>query len=315
MLPQHQPSDNNSRLLAQFMRAVLAHDYPTVNRLIPLLDRLSANECHRQLGEEWGFPTLEVQGQCIMATRDLAMLVYGTPSISNIRRMLRRFGRKPLYLQDYNSRYHASIRTALGFAATASDVALAVWADLLIIGMRGHTEGAKKLQAYLLKAERDNRIRWTMEQLQAGVREMAQRAAAHLERTVQVNWSKLRNELLFREGLPVYLSWTQSHYAHTEMTSEQLAALIPELGLRDIHKPGERLSILQVIRAIKPEAGASISAESEYMVRGLQQLVAERLSIQYIQPLARELRQYGIRMQEETDFNREIDEGESDALQ
>jgi hypothetical protein len=143
---------------------------------------------------------------------------------------------------------------------------------------------------------------------------MLQRAAEHLKRPIQINWSKRRNDLLFREGVSLYHSWTQTHVAHTGMTSDELAALIPELGLKDTHKPGERLSTLKVIREIQTEAGASISAESEYMVRGLKHLDAERLSVTYIQPLARELRQLGYRMQEEADFARDIEEGEVDAL-
>jgi hypothetical protein len=112
----------------------------------------------------------------------------------------------------------------------------------------------------------------------------------------------------------VHQSWTQSHVAHTGLMTDKLAAMIPELGLKDWHKPGERLSILQVIRAILPEAGASISAESEYMVRGLKQPIAERLSVTYIKPLARELRKYGLHMQEEADFARHIEEGDDDDL-
>jgi hypothetical protein len=273
---------------------------------------MSANECLRQLGEAWGFPTADIRGQRIMAMRDLALLVYGYDNTANINDMLRRFNRSPLYLQSYNARHKVQIRKALGIRTHATVVSLATWADLLIIGMRGHTDGAKRLQAYLLKAERENRIHWTIEQLQEG--SLLQRATAHLIHANQIGWSKQRNDLLFREGVSVRDSWRQSHLGHTGKTSTQLAALIGELGLKDIRRPGERLSILQVIRAIQPEAGASISAESEYMVRGIPQMHAQRISVKYIQPLARELRQFGIRIREEVDFSRDVEEEAHDDL-
>jgi hypothetical protein len=304
-LPARQASSHP--MLAQLETAVLHRDIERIRAIVEQLDTMSANECLRQLGEEWGFPTIEIRGQRLMAMRDLARLVYDYDQIGNLRKILARFGRKPIYLQAYTPKYRASIRSALGIDARATSVALATWTDLLLVGMRGHTDGAKKLQAYLLKAERDNRIHWTMQQLQAGG--LIERIGEHLQRPQQINWSKRRNDLLFREGLSLRRSWGQSHVAHTHQTTRELTRMGQALQIKDIRKPGERLSALKVIREIHPDAAASISAESEYMVRGLKQADAERIAVQYIQPLARELRAFGLRMREEVDFARDLEEG------
>jgi hypothetical protein len=166
-----------------------------VHSILEQLDLLSANECLRQLGEEWHFHTIEIQGLRLMAGRDLARLVYGVDNPANIHRMLARFWRKPLYLQSYSQNSKVKIRRELGIHTSATSVSLVTWADVLIVAMRGQTEWEKELQQYLLKAERENRIQWTMEQLRKS--EILTRAITMLtDRVTQINWVKRRNKAL-----------------------------------------------------------------------------------------------------------------------
>ena len=315
MLLQRLPSDN-SRMLAQLETAILSHNHATVHSILEQLDLMSANECLRQLGEAWGFPTVEIRGQRIMAMRDLAQLVYGYDNTANINNMLRRFNRSPVYLQGYNTRHKVQIRRALGIRTHATSVSLATWADLLIIGMRGHIDGAKRLQAYLLKAERENRIHWTMEQLRKG--DMLSKVVTMLyDRDLQINWAKRRNERIIAEGgmNRFYRTWHEDFIAYTGQGGQAWERQGKAEGMKFTKKRGQRQSALQVVRQKMPEAGAAIGMESELYARSnatdrdvlLRKLRA--LGVQYMLPYAREVKALGFVAGEEAEFWQAVEEG------
>jgi hypothetical protein len=295
-------------MLAQLETAILHLDMDTVRNILEQLDLISASECLRQMGEEWGFPTVEVQSLRVMAMRDLAMLAYGTQLTNKVGELLRRFGRKLLSFQQYSHKSRVAMRDALGFHTYASSVTLATWADVLIVGMRGHTAGARRIQGYLLKAEHDNRIRWTMEQL---------RQSASLSRIItlmedhgeQINWSKRRNDRLFREGgrALFYQSWNISLKAHTGYTGRQLEARGEAEGMTFSRRPGDRASGVQVARRLFPEVGGSLGFESMAYARGVPMELSRQLAVDHILPVCRAIAPYGVKLQEQLDFEREHD--------
>jgi hypothetical protein len=312
--PQRLPSGNPSRMLAQLEAAILSRDMATMRNIVDQLDLMSANECLRQLGKEWGFPTVEVQGQRIMLMRDLAQLVYGYGggAVSNLIKILARFGRKPLYLQRYSRKYQEPIRAAFGLGPTTTSAAFATWADLLIVGMRGHTAGAKRLQAYLMRAERENRIHWTMEQLRGG--QVLSKVWAMLQdRDLQINWVKKRNDRVIREGgmARFFQTWHETFLSHTDRSGRKWEQRGEAERLRFSKKRGQHQSGLQVVRHFMPEAGASISMESELHARGFELEPVRDLRVRYIKPFASELKKLDPRviMGEEAEFWRAIDEG------
>jgi hypothetical protein len=114
-------------ILARLEQAVLGGDRETTRTILEQLDLMSANECLRQLGEEWRFPTIEVDGQQVMLMQHLGQLVYGyaAGTVSNLTKILSRFGRKPLYLQRYSRKYQEAIRRTFALEQTVMSVAFA----------------------------------------------------------------------------------------------------------------------------------------------------------------------------------------------
>jgi hypothetical protein len=178
--------------------------------------------------------------------------------------------------------------------------------------MRGHTDGAKRLQAYLLKAERDNRIHWTMQQLSKSA--VLSRSISMLEsKGRQINWSNRRKERILREhGMGDFFrtSWIDTEVAHTGKEPKEWRAIGEAAGMKFSHKRrGQYKSALQVIRRELPEAGGSIGIESEMYARGIPLEKARDLATRYFLPAMRELKALGITTQEEVDFARDLEEG------
>jgi hypothetical protein len=98
-----------------------------------------------------------------MLLRDLAFLGYGHPDTSPVGKLLRSAGRSGMFLSAYDDYDRKLLRQGFQLHESDSRAAFATWGDVLIVGMRGQTAYARKLQAYLLRAERENRIRWTIE--------------------------------------------------------------------------------------------------------------------------------------------------------
>jgi hypothetical protein len=91
---------------------------------------------------------------------DATRLCHGTDATAAVKRLLLRYGRKPLTMKDFRfSSPEGSIilrETFLGPKAAGRMPSLITWFDLIIIAGKGTTQQAKKFFDYMLRAEADS---------------------------------------------------------------------------------------------------------------------------------------------------------------
>jgi hypothetical protein len=128
-----------------------------------LLDKISANKRLKKMGEEKGFLTFEHQecfaGWRFMRASDAALLLYGTTDTSSLAKLCGRYDLLLYSLRSVGHHGQQIIRNYFNIAPKAPNFTFASWKHFLLGGLKGETDLAKQVGAYLLAMETHGRIR------------------------------------------------------------------------------------------------------------------------------------------------------------
>jgi hypothetical protein len=104
-------------------------------------------------------------GWRVLLGQDLADVMYKTRDVRTLGQLLRRYH---LDLLDIRASQHdiATLKAHFGLAKTVSQVSFATWKHFLMAGMKGETDTARKVCAYILEAEKQVRIYEEMQHIQ-----------------------------------------------------------------------------------------------------------------------------------------------------
>ena len=143
--------------------ALLDQQAADVRAFFDAADLVSCNESLMDAGEHYRFPTFvsdnaPINGQTIMLARDLAKLMYDTTDTSGIGQLLRTYGYEFLTLRGCEDHLRSLLVQHFHLSKFNTKAGFATWQHLLIVGMYGQTEQARKVKAYLLKREKASRI-------------------------------------------------------------------------------------------------------------------------------------------------------------
>jgi hypothetical protein len=128
------------------------------SRPVPF-DRWRVGGALKHAGEVFGFPTAEGPNRIarVMSLVDATRLCHGADDTAGMKRLILRYGLKPLTIHDYlisGPEAWKSLReTFLGPKAAGRMPSLVTWLDLMIIAGKGTAQQAKKFYEYMLRAE------------------------------------------------------------------------------------------------------------------------------------------------------------------
>lgn len=151
--------------LIVFQKSLQSNNADQVRQFLAELPRISTNEGLKAAGEAFGFPTVVVEEIRYMLGRDLARVGYGHTDIASLQKLLKNYDRSLLSFGRFGIDCQIIIRQGFSLNPQDQKSTLATWGDLLIVGMKGETEAARKIMAYLLEAEEKARVAQTCEMI------------------------------------------------------------------------------------------------------------------------------------------------------
>lgn len=121
------------------------------------LDRKTANDAFKLLGEHLGLTILEIDGICY-AHLGRASQIMGYTDPSSLSQLTRAYQIMTPKIGWFEDETRSRIRETFNLDPKDSQATFVPYAGFLIAGMSGTTDGAKKIKLYLLEAERVARI-------------------------------------------------------------------------------------------------------------------------------------------------------------
>lgn len=121
------------------------------------IDRKTANECMKAMGESMGFQVIEINGICyahLGRTSD----ILGYSDVSGLRKLMERYQITTPKIGWFGLEVQKILRETFNLDPKDGQATFIPYEGILLAGMQGQTEGAKKIKVYLLKAERAFRI-------------------------------------------------------------------------------------------------------------------------------------------------------------
>jgi HNH endonuclease len=153
--------------LSQFLDDVQQDRQAEIHAYLKTMKQLTANQHLEAIGEYYGFKTFwdptAFDGWRVMLGQDLADVMYETRDVMALGQLLRRYRIDLMGIRA--SKYNTlTLKAHFGLAKTVSQVSFATWKHFLIAGMKGQTEPARKVCAYLLRQEEQARIAAILQQ-------------------------------------------------------------------------------------------------------------------------------------------------------
>lgn len=143
--------------LVRLEEALLENDGKGVESYLAEIDRKTANDCMRLMGEALGFQTVGINGM-LYAHLGRASLIMGYTDPSSLAQLLNAYRIMTPKIGWFEEDARTRIRKELKLNPKDSQATFILYEGLLIVGMQGQTEGAKKIKLYLLKMENAARV-------------------------------------------------------------------------------------------------------------------------------------------------------------
>jgi len=143
--------------LVKLEEALLEDNFKGVESYLAEIDRKTANDCMRLMGEALGFQTVEING-LVYAHLGRTSLVLGYTDPSSLSQLLRTYQIMTPQIGWFEEETRIKIRKELGLEARDGRATFIPYEGLLVAGMQGQTEGARKIKLYLLKMENAARV-------------------------------------------------------------------------------------------------------------------------------------------------------------
>lgn len=145
------------RSLVVLEKALLEENIDDVKGYILEIDRKTSNEAFRLLGEYLGLTTMEIEGVRYSHLGSTSQIMgYSDPS--GLSKLMSTYQIMTPKIGWYGLEVRPRIREVFNLNPKDSEATFISYEGLLIAGMQGTTDGAKKIKLYLLAAERTARI-------------------------------------------------------------------------------------------------------------------------------------------------------------
>jgi hypothetical protein len=258
-----------------------------------------ANDFLQQLGEHEGFPTVEVNARRYMAGKDLGRLTFGTDS-GNLRRLIEPYGEKLITLQQLDTEYQVQVNQILG-VPKRKDITLATWRHVVIAGLQGKTEFARRIRAYALKVEVVGMVSLA-EQVERR-RPRVLPAIALLDERLRTLLRSYKNRMLALRGArdprDYANGWNDMHRAYTNLTAAEIRHPAEAMGVSGVRTSSGRWgkSAAKLLAGMAGQNGgpdfcpaaASEAAEIDYERCGVAPRLARQIAKEKTMPLLKAL--------------------------
>lgn len=121
------------------------------------IDRKTANDCMKAMGEAMGFQVIEINGICY-AHLGRTSEILGYSDVSGLRKLMERYQIMTPKIGWFGLEVQKILRETFNLDPKDGQATFIPYEGILLSGMQGQTEGARKIKVYLLKAERAFRI-------------------------------------------------------------------------------------------------------------------------------------------------------------
>lgn len=145
------------RSLVELEQSLLEESIDGVKSYLLEIDRKTSNECFKLLGENLGLTVMEIDGICY-AHLASASQIMGYADPSGLAKLMGTYQIMTPKIGWYGLEVRPRIREIFNLNHKDSEATFVPYAGMLVAGMSGTTEGAKKIKLYLLKAERTARV-------------------------------------------------------------------------------------------------------------------------------------------------------------
>lgn len=136
---------------------ILKESVDGVKNYLEDIDRKTANDAFRLLGEHLGLTTMEIEG-IRYAHLSRASQIMGYANESGLRKLMSTYQITTPKIGWFVPEVRTRIRNTFDLDEKDSQATLMPYTGILLAGMSGMTDGAKKIKLYLLEAERVARI-------------------------------------------------------------------------------------------------------------------------------------------------------------
>lgn len=145
------------RSLITLEKALLEENIDGVKGYLSEIDRKTANECFKLLGEHLGLTTMEIEG-IHYAHLGSASQIMGYAHVSGLLKLMGAYQIMISKIGWFGLEVKTRIRKTFGLDEKDSKATFIPYEGILLAGMVGTTEGAKKIKLYLLKCEQALRL-------------------------------------------------------------------------------------------------------------------------------------------------------------
>lgn len=156
--------------LVTLLQAVQNDARADIDAFLAALKQESANKRLDELSAIYHFKTFwdagAFEGNRVMLAQDLAQLMYDTTSTASLGKLLRRYDLDLLALGTSFHHGNRLIKTYFNLSRHTSQQSFATYQHFLMAGMKGETELARKVCAYLLAMEEQARVSDTLQDQQ-----------------------------------------------------------------------------------------------------------------------------------------------------
>lgn len=145
------------RSLIFLEEALLENNQEKISGYFSEIDRQTANEAMRKVGEQFGLKTCEVNGM-VIAKMEEAARILGYSNVSGLVNLLERYQIMTYQIGWFIHDVKTKIRKTFGLHEKDSRATFITWDGFLVAGMHGQNAEAKKVKLYLLKMETVGRV-------------------------------------------------------------------------------------------------------------------------------------------------------------
>lgn len=154
--------------LVTLLQAVQNDARAEIDAFLEALKQETANARLAELSTTYTFKTFwdgeAFEGNRVMLAQDLAQVMYDTKNIAGLGTLLRRYGLDLYGLGTSKHDLWKYIKTYFNLSRHTNQVAFATYQHLLMAGMKGETEFARKVCAYVLAMEEKARVSEALDQ-------------------------------------------------------------------------------------------------------------------------------------------------------
>lgn len=138
-------------------RSLLEENIEDVKNYFLDVDRRTSNETMQRMGDSLGFQVMEIDGICYAHLSSTSQLL-GYSNVSGLRYLMSTYQIQTPKIGWFIVELQKIIRNFFNLDPKDGQATFLPYAGILVAGMEGKTDGAKKIKLYLLKMEEAARI-------------------------------------------------------------------------------------------------------------------------------------------------------------